>query len=88
MMEGTMHRRFQIVIAPPAARNTPGGADRLTRLGRFKTLLMGIGLAIVALAVLIAALILGYVLAAVFCVIVILAVAASFVRLIVLPKRP
>jgi hypothetical protein len=86
-MEGTMHRRFQIVIAPRTARNAPGGAARLTGFGRFKTLLMGFGLATVALAVLIAALIMGYILAAVLCIIVILVVAVSFVRLIFVPKR-
>lgn len=69
-----MKRRFQIVIASPA-RGETANSYRLTRFGRVKNILAGIAVITVALAVLAAALILGYIIAAVLAIIVIVVIA-------------
>jgi hypothetical protein len=72
-------RRFQIVITQPS-RSEAGNGAPLTRFGRFKTLLAGLALVTVALAVLIAALILGYIIAALASIVVIGVIAVLFVN--------
>jgi len=74
-----MNRRFQIVLSHPSGSEA-GKAAPLTRFERFKTLMAGLALVTVALAILIAALILGYIIAAVASIVVIVVIAVLFVK--------
>ncbi len=74
-----VNRRFQIVIASPRA-NEAGNTYRLTRFARFKNLLAGLALITLALGVLFAALILGYLIAAILSIVVIVVIAVLFVK--------
>jgi hypothetical protein len=56
--------RFQIVIAPTRRSDTDNNA-RASRFGRLKAILAGFTLIVFALAALIAALVLGYIIAAI-----------------------
>ena len=74
-----MQRRFQIVISHPSGSEA-GNTPPLTRVGRFKTLMAGLALVTVALAVLIAALVLGYIIAAVASIVLIVVIAILFAK--------
>ena len=62
-----INRRLQIVISHRTAAHEPGGAQPHP-VSRLKTFLVGFGLAVISLAIFIAGLILGSVLAAVLCI--------------------
>ena len=81
-----MNRRFQIVISQPSGSEA-GNAAPSTRFGRFKTVMVGLALVTVALAVLIAALILGYIIAAGASIVVIVVIAVLFVKSLFRRKR-
>jgi hypothetical protein len=71
-----VNRRFQIVIASPGNDTS----NTLTRFGRFKKLLAGLAVITAALAVLIAALILGYMIAVLLSIVFIFVIATLFVK--------
>jgi hypothetical protein len=59
-----MNRKMQIVISSRPSIGAPGTSPPLTFWQRFKLLIMGIAMAVIAVAILIAALIFGSILAA------------------------
>ena len=63
-----MNRRLQIVISHRTAPHEPGSAQPTHPVSRLKTFVVGLGLAVISVAILIAGLILGSVLAAVLCI--------------------
>jgi hypothetical protein len=81
-----VNRRFHIVIAqgrPSEAGNTA----RVKPLGRFKTLMAGFALVTLALAVLVAGIILGYIMAVILSLIVIVVIAVVFVKALFRRRR-
>lgn len=64
-MFGAMNRRMQIIISSRRSVGPPGTSLPLTFWQRFKLLIIGIAMAVIAVAVLVAALIFGSILAAV-----------------------
>ena len=79
-MGSGMRPRFHIVVSSKQVRGSPSQASPLSFWGRFKLLLAGLTLAVLAVAVLIAAFILGSVIAAVLAVLLVIAIAAVIVK--------
>lgn len=81
-----MNHRFQIVVAK-ASRSEAGHTTPLSPFGRFKTLLAGFALAIVALSVLVASVVLGYIIAVILSLFVIVVIAVFLLKALFRRRR-
>lgn len=79
-MVNAMTSRLQIVVSSRLPAGPPGIGPRQSLWRRFKTLLAGIAISVVAVALLVVALVLGSILAAVVLIVLVVAVVAVIVK--------
>jgi hypothetical protein len=75
-----MARKLQIVISARPAEGLPLAPQKLSFWKKFKLLIAGVCMAVAAVAVLFAALVLGWIVAAVICLLVMIVVVAAVLR--------
>lgn len=75
-----MNRRMQIVISSRPPTGLPGTSPSLSLWQRFKLLIIGIAMAVVAVGILVAALIFGSILAAILWIVLVAVIVAVIIK--------